>query len=159
MPRQSGSNNRGGPSRRGRPFLRGACVLATALCSVAVGAVVAPTAASAASRVWVRTFQNATGVTNPSCFYYDGPPGPIAVGCDFGGKLYAGRNYVYCKVWGGVGGWSPELNNHWWLKTDVDSLYAGYRNPLWVNAFSLTGPKNSANDTAFDENGNEIPNC
>jgi hypothetical protein len=81
--------------------------------------------------------------------------------CDWGGSLYAGRNYVYCKVLGAPDKFfgTAYIYNHWFLKTDVDMVRPGYSNPMWVSAYYLTGPKNSSNDTAFDENGNEIPNC
>jgi hypothetical protein len=67
------------------------------------------------------------------------------------GTLYAGTNYVYCKVWGPVVGNSATYN-HWWLKTDPD---VGPANQ-WVSAYYLS---RWGNDVAKDNNGVVIPNC
>lgn len=86
---------------------------------------------------WVDTFADAPGL--------DAPGGSQT------GTLYAGTNYVFCKVWG------PEVRegdafNHWWLKTDLDEGPAGQ----WVSAYYLS---NWGNDEAYDNDGNEIPDC
>lgn len=86
---------------------------------------------------WVDTFANAPG--------HDSPGGTQT------GTLYAGTNYVFCKVWG------PEVRvgedyNHWWLKTDLDEGPAGQ----WVSAYYLA---NWGNDEAKDNNGTVIPDC
>jgi hypothetical protein len=81
---------------------------------------------------WVTTFANAKG-------YF------------FGGTLYSGTNYVFCKEWG------PEIRdsagnyNHWWLWTDMDT-----RGQDYVSAYYL---KFWGNDIAKDNSGNVIPNC
>lgn len=91
------------------------------------------------SKYWVDTFANAPGRSTP--------------GGTQTGWLYAGTNYVYCKVWG------PNVQvgsdyNHWWLKTDLDS-----GNPWqnqWVSAYYLS---RWGNDVAKDNNGVTIPTC
>ncbi|MFF1723255.1 CHAP domain-containing protein [Streptomyces sviceus] len=83
------------------------------------------------SKLWVRTFSTAPGR-------------------DHGGKLYAGRNYVFCREWGAQVG-SGSAYNHWWLYTDMDT---GGRD--FVSAYYLSG---QGNDIARDENGNDLPTC
>ncbi|MFC1418004.1 DUF1906 domain-containing protein [Streptacidiphilus cavernicola] len=67
------------------------------------------------------------------------------------GTLYAGTNYVYCKVWGRMVG-DSSVYNHWWLRTDPDVGPAGQ----YVSAYYLTL---WGNDQADDNNGNVIPDC
>ncbi|MFC1418005.1 C40 family peptidase [Streptacidiphilus cavernicola] len=67
------------------------------------------------------------------------------------GTLYAGTNYVYCKVWGRMIG-NSSVYNHWWLRTDPDVGPAGQ----YVSAYYLTL---WGNDQADDNNGIVIPNC
>ncbi|RPF33818.1 CHAP domain-containing protein [Streptomyces sp. TLI_185] len=82
-------------------------------------------------KLWMNTFATATGR-------------------DHGGKLYAGRNYVFCRAWGTQVG-SGSAYNHWWLYTDMDT---GGRD--FVSAYYLSG---QGNDVAEDENGNDLPTC
>ncbi|WP_374118023.1 CHAP domain-containing protein [Streptomyces sp. RKAG337] len=82
-------------------------------------------------RYWVRTFQAAGGLDN-------------------GGTLNAGRNYVFCKVWGAQVG-SGSSYNHWWLYTDMDTGGKDY-----VSAYYLSG---QGNDVALDETGTPVPEC
>jgi hypothetical protein len=67
------------------------------------------------------------------------------------GTLYAGTNYVYCKVWGPQVGSSTSYN-HWWLKTDPDVGPGAH----WVSAYYLS---HWGNDVAKDNNGTVIPDC
>ncbi|GAA3966772.1 hypothetical protein GCM10023085_56550 [Actinomadura viridis] len=92
---------------------------------------------------WVDTFANATG-------YKDAQMN------DAQGLLYAGTNYVYCKVWGREVRVGDQFN-HWWLRTDLDEVYAGKngRN-AYVSAYYLS---RWGDDEAKDNNGREIPNC
>jgi hypothetical protein len=88
---------------------------------------------------WVDTFASAPGRSTP--------------GGAQTGTLYAGRNYVYCRVWG------PNVQvgsafNHWWLKTDLDTG-SPWQNQ-WVSAYYLT---RWGNDVAKDNNGVNIPPC
>ncbi|WP_203909953.1 M23 family metallopeptidase [Rhizocola hellebori] len=92
-----------------------------------------------AGTYWVDTFAAAPGSATP--------------GGAQTGTLYAGRNYVYCRVWG------PNVQvgsafNHWWLKTDLDSG-SPWQNQ-WVSAYYLS---RWGNDVAKDNNGNDIPGC
>ncbi|MEV6326288.1 M23 family metallopeptidase [Streptomyces sp. NPDC051909] len=95
-------------------------------------------------KYWVDTFANAVGYAQPNT-------------ADPQGVLYAGTNYVYCKVWGqevrdGAGNF-----NHWWLRTDLDSVYAGKNGRgAYVSAYYLS---RWGNDEARDNNGTVIPNC
>ncbi|MFJ4783811.1 CHAP domain-containing protein [Streptomyces sp. NPDC088794] len=73
-----------------------------------------------------------------------------AAGRDHGGKLYAGRNYVFCREWGTQVG-SGSAYNHWWLYTDMDT---GGRD--FVSAYYLSG---QGNDVAKDVNGQDIHTC
>ncbi|MEU6943458.1 M23 family peptidase, partial [Streptomyces rubiginosohelvolus] len=75
---------------------------------------------------------------------------------DAQGILNAGTNYVYCKVWGARVGTATQFN-HWWLRTDLDSVYPGKngRN-AYVSAYYLS---RWGNDEARDNNGTVIPNC
>lgn len=92
---------------------------------------------------WVDTFANATGYA-------------AANTADAQGVLNAGTNYVYCKVWGAQIG-SGSAFNHWWLRTDLDTVYAGKngRN-AYVSAYYLS---RWGNDEARDNNGTVIPDC
>ena len=91
-----------------------------------------PTPPTQPTRYWVDTFATASGLNDPR------------------EKLYAGTNYVFCKIWGRevrVGG----SFNHWWLKTDMDTGGRDY-----ISAYYLT---KWGNDQAKDNNGRDIPNC
>ncbi|MFF5258059.1 M23 family metallopeptidase [Actinomadura viridis] len=94
-------------------------------------------------KYWVDTFANATG-------YKDAQMN------DAQGLLYAGTNYVYCKVWGREVR-SGDQFNHWWLRTDLDEVYAGKNGwGAYVSAYYLS---RWGNDEARDNNGTVIPNC
>ncbi|SCL17201.1 Cell wall-associated hydrolase, NlpC family [Micromonospora pallida] len=67
------------------------------------------------------------------------------------GTLWAGTNYVYCRVWGRVVS-NGSAYNHWWLLTDPDEGPARQ----YVSAYYLT---RWGNDVAKDNNGVDIPNC
>ncbi|MFJ3339128.1 C40 family peptidase [Streptomyces sp. NPDC086766] len=82
-------------------------------------------------KYWVKTFASAPGR-------------------DHGGTLYAGTNYVFCKVWGSQVG-SGSTYNHWWLLTDMDTGGRDY-----VSAYYLA---NQGNDQANDIYGATIPTC
>jgi hypothetical protein len=70
------------------------------------------------------------------------------------GQLYAARNYVFCKIWGGIV--SDGANyNHWWMWTDLDVTYSG-PGQGYVSAYYLT---RWGNDVAKDNNGTVIPDC
>jgi len=106
---------------------------------LASGGSTTPPSGPPSGTVWVDTFANAPGRSTP--------------GGTQTGTLYAGRNYVYCRVWG------PNVQvgsafNHWWLKTDLDT-----GNPWqnqWVSAYYLS---RWGNDVAKDNNGVDIPPC
>ena len=88
-------------------------------------------------RVSVDTFADAPG--------FDAPDGART------GTLFAGTNYVFCRVWG------PEVRlgssfNHWWLLTDLDEGPAGQ----WVSAVYLS---RWGDDEARDNAGNQIRDC
>ncbi|KRD23317.1 hypothetical protein ASE41_09945 [Streptomyces sp. Root264] len=88
-------------------------------------------AVTRSDKLWMNTFATTTGR-------------------DHGGKLYAGRNYVFCREWGSQVG-SGGAYNHWWLYTDMDT---GGRD--FVSAYYLSG---QGNDVAHDENGQDIHTC
>ncbi|MFB7027677.1 MULTISPECIES: M23 family metallopeptidase [unclassified Streptomyces] len=95
-------------------------------------------------KYWVDTFANAVG-------YAQANTG------DAQGVLNAGTNYVYCKVWGQEIRDASGNYNHWWLRTDLDTVYAGKngRN-AHVSAYYLS---RWGNDEARDNNGTVIPTC
>ncbi|MFJ7127548.1 M23 family metallopeptidase [Streptomyces sp. NPDC098101] len=95
-------------------------------------------------KYWVDTFANATG-------YAQANTGNAQ------GVLNAGTNYVYCKVWGQEIRDASGNYNHWWLRTDLDTVYAGKngRN-AHVSAYYLS---RWGNDEARDNNGTVIPTC
>lgn len=96
------------------------------------------------SKYWVDTFTNATGYAQPNTN-------------DAQGVLYAGTNYVYCKVWGQKISGANGTYNHWWLKTDLDTTYAGKNGRgAYVSAYYLS---RWGNDEARDNNGTVIRNC
>lgn len=97
------------------------------------GASAPPTA-----KYWVDTFADAP--------VYASPTSSVQTG-----TLYAGTNYVYCKVWGPMVGDSTTYN-HWWLLTDPD-VGPGDQ---YVSAYYLS---KWGNDQALDDNGNPIPDC
>jgi len=89
------------------------------------------------NKYWVTTFANARGLQK-------------------NGILYAGRNYVYCKMDFIT---DPRTNvrdaagnyNKWWLWTDMDTGGQDY-----VSAYYLS---KWGNDEAKDDNGQDIPLC
>ncbi|MER7908994.1 M23 family metallopeptidase [Streptomyces sp. NPDC096068] len=95
-------------------------------------------------KYWVDTFANATG-------YAQANTGNAQ------GVLNAGTNYVYCKVWGQEIRDASGNYNHWWLRTDLDTVYAGKngRN-AHVSAYYLS---RWGNDEARDNSGAVIPTC
>ncbi|MGA5219553.1 M23 family metallopeptidase [Streptomyces cinereoruber] len=95
-------------------------------------------------KYWVDTFANAVG-------YAQANTG------DAQGVLNAGTNYVYCKVWGQEIRDASGNYNHWWLRTDLDTVYAGKNGRgAYVSAYYLS---RWGNDEARDNNGTVIPNC
>ncbi len=79
--------------------------------------------------------------------------------CNSDGHVLVGRNYFICRVWGARVGTTFSYN-HWWLLTDLDPpTNSGRDGRSYVSAYYLTGGKNSQNDSAYDENGNWIPEC
>ncbi|MGW0959500.1 M23 family metallopeptidase [Streptomyces gelaticus] len=94
-------------------------------------------------KYWVDTFADATGYAAPNTG-------------DAQGVLKAGTNYVYCKVWGAQVG-SGSSYNHWWLRTDLDTVYAGKNGRgAYVSAYYLS---RWGNDEARDNNGAVVPDC
>ncbi|MEV7673647.1 M23 family metallopeptidase [Streptomyces sp. NPDC088752] len=95
-------------------------------------------------KYWVDTFANATGYAQANTN-------------DAQGVLNAGTNYVYCKVWGQEVRDASGNYNHWWLRTDLDTVYAGKngRN-AHVSAYYLS---RWGDDEARDNNGTVIPTC
>lgn len=91
------------------------------------------------AKYWVDTFANAP--------VYASPTSTVQTG-----TLYAGTNYVYCKVWGPMVG-SSTVYNHWWLLTDPD---VGPADHQYVSAYYLS---KWGNDQALDDNGDPIPDC
>jgi hypothetical protein len=99
-----------------------------------------PPPSSTDNKYWVDTFDTATG--------YPAPGSGAA-----SGHLYAGTNYVYCKVWG------PNMQvgsnyNHYWLKTDLDD--GSPSQGQYVSAYYLS---RWGNDIAKDNSGTVIPDC
>ncbi|MFC7928038.1 M23 family metallopeptidase [Streptomyces cinereoruber] len=95
-------------------------------------------------KYWVDTFANAVG-------YAQANTG------DAQGVLNAGTNYVYCKVWGQEIRDASGNYNHWWLRTDLDTVYAGKNGRgAYVSAYYLS---RWGNDEARDNNGAVIPTC
>jgi len=90
------------------------------------------------SKYWVDTFANA-------------PVYPSPTSTSSTGTLWAGTNYVYCKVWGRLVQ-SGSSYNHWWLYTDPD---VGPTRQ-YVSAYYLS---HWGNDVAKDNNGVDIRNC
>jgi hypothetical protein len=101
------------------------------------------------AKYWVDTFGTASGYQDEWCY-------KVGVQrCAPDGVLYAGTNYVFCKIWGAekrVG----NAYNHWWLLTDLDSVYSGRDGRSFVSAYYLS---RWGNDVAKDNNGTVIPNC
>ncbi|MQY10178.1 hypothetical protein SRB5_02850 [Streptomyces sp. RB5] len=91
------------------------------------------------AKYWVDTFANAPGYAS-------------ATSTAQTGTLYAGTNYVFCKVWGREIRDASGNFNHWWLRTDLD---VGPANQ-YVSAYYLS---RWGNDEARDNNGTTIPNC
>ena len=89
-------------------------------------------------KYWVDTFANA-------------PVYASATSTSQTGTLYAGTNYVFCKVWGRQIG-SGSSYNHYWLRTDPDEGPGGQ----YVSAYYLS---HWGNDEAKDNNGTVIPDC
>jgi hypothetical protein len=108
-----------------------------------------PTTPTVAGHYWVDTFRDAAGFLSPTCANSD------AAACRPQGILRAGRNYVLCKRWGDRVG-SATQYNHWWLLTDLDTVYSGARGRAYVSAYYLT---RWGDDVAKDNAGNTIPNC
>ncbi len=72
------------------------------------------------------------------------------------GVLNQGTNYVYCRVWGAAVS-SGSSYNHYWLRTDLDSVYSGGHGAgAYVSAYYLS---RWGNDVAKDNDGNDIPDC
>ena len=95
-------------------------------------------------RYWVDTFAPATGYAQANT-------------ADAQGVLNAGTNYVYCKVWGQEIRDASGNYNHWWLRTDLDTVYAGKNGRgAYVSAYYLS---RWGDDEARDNNGTVIPNC
>src|SRR5690349_13879659 len=138
---------------------RAAVLLAAASLAAAGTVVAAPVPASASGLVWVRLVAAEEGYPDTLCSLQSDQAWSNGHCDPSSGVLYAGRNYVYCKAWGGSYAATAGVYNHWWLKTDLDRVYPGMHNPAWVSALHLGGAANANNDTAFDENGHEIPNC
>jgi hypothetical protein len=94
-------------------------------------------------RYWVDTFGNANGYASPGV-------DPI------NGWLFAGTNYVFCKVPGPTVA-SGSSYNHWWLKTDLDASNNGRPTKgQYISAYQLS---RWGNDEAKDNDGAVIPNC
>jgi hypothetical protein len=92
------------------------------------------------TKYWVDTFGSANGYASPGV-------DPIT------GHLFAGTNYVFCKV-KGPNVQSGSSYNHYWLRTDLDE-----GNPWqnqYISAFQLS---RWGNDEAKDNNGAVIPDC
>ena len=89
-------------------------------------------------KYWVDTFADAAVYASPTSSSQTG-------------TLYAGTNYVYCKVWGREVSDGSSFN-HWWLLTDPDSGPGGQ----YVSAYYLS---RWGNDQALDNNGSDIPDC
>ncbi|WP_306326036.1 M23 family metallopeptidase [Streptomyces venezuelae] len=95
-------------------------------------------------KYWVDTFANATGYAQANT-------------TDPQGVLNKGTNYVYCKVWGQEIRDASGNFNHWWLRTDLDTVNPGKNGyGAYVSAYYLS---RWGNDEARDNNGTVIPNC
>ncbi|MGH3378770.1 MAG: hypothetical protein ACRDP6_28990 [Actinoallomurus sp.] len=94
-------------------------------------------------KYYVDTFAAAVGYASPDT-------------SDAQGVLNQGTNYVYCRVWGAQVGDSSSYN-HWWMRTDLDSVYSGKNGAgAYVSAYYLS---RWGNDVAKDNNGNDLPDC
>jgi Peptidase family M23 len=94
-------------------------------------------------RYWVDTIGNANGYTTPGV-------DPI------NGWLFAGTNYVFCKVAGPMVTNGASFN-HWWLKTDLDASSNGRpTRGQYISAYALS---RWGNDEAKDNDGAVIPDC
>ncbi|MHC3472803.1 hypothetical protein ACYF6T_29500 [Streptomyces sp. 7R007] len=108
----------------------------------AAGAALAQVKAAAYTKHWITLFEDEDGYRTAHPFSQPITPS---------GGIYAGSNYVYCRVWGdevtGAYGY-----NHWWLLTDLDWTYSGkpWQNQ-YISAYGLSG---QGNDQA-----NGIPDC
>ncbi|MFI6642406.1 M23 family metallopeptidase [Streptomyces sp. NPDC050504] len=95
-------------------------------------------------KYWVDTFANATGYAGANTG-------------DAQGVLNKGTNYVYCKVWGQEVRDGSGNFNHWWLRTDLDTVYPGKNGRgAYVSAYYLA---RWGNDEARDNNGAVVPDC
>ncbi|MEV8624039.1 M23 family metallopeptidase [Streptomyces sp. NPDC051079] len=95
-------------------------------------------------KYWVDTFADATGYAQANTN-------------DAQGVLRAGTNYVSCKVWGQEIRDGSGNVNHWWLRTDLDTVYPGKNGRgAYVSAYYLS---RWGNDEARDNSGNVIPDC
>ncbi|MFF2847481.1 hypothetical protein ACFVT5_14255 [Streptomyces sp. NPDC058001] len=97
----------------------------------------------------VDTFGTADGYQDGYC------PNRVGARCNKDGELYAGTNYVFCKVWGEEVR-SGDAYNHWWLLTDLDYVDDGRDGRAFVSALHLS---RWGNDEAKDNSGREIPGC
>jgi hypothetical protein len=96
-----------------------------------------------AGKYYVDTFADAVGYAAPNT-------------ASAQGVLNQGTNYVYCRVWGAEVS-SGSSYNHYWLRTDLDSVYSGGNGAgAYVSAYYLS---RWGNDVAKDNNGNDIPDC
>lgn len=90
-------------------------------------------------------------------------PSGYGARCKSDGELLVGNNYYFCKVWGARVGTTLTFN-HYWLLTDLDTVYAGRDGRSFVPAYILTGGPNANNDSAYYYDANSktwkwIPDC
>ncbi|WP_427922768.1 hypothetical protein [Streptomyces sp. cg40] len=123
-------------------LLAGSASTATADGWPGAGATPASVRSAAYTQHWINLFEDEDGYRTPH---------PISQPINPSGGIYAGSNYVYCRVWGDEVSGSQGYN-HWWLLTDLDWKYPNmpWQNQ-YISAYGLTG---QGNDQA-----NGIPNC
>lgn len=99
-----------------------------------------PPPPSSGTKFWVDTFASAPGYSSPGS-------GPQT------GTLWAGTNYVFCKIWGPVVQVGSDYN-HWWMRTDLDT--GSPWQDQYVSAYYLS---HWGNDQAKDNSGQDLPDC
>ena len=121
---------------------------------------------SSSAKYYASSWAKGFGYQDQWCYQDSTSEYPWGYGarCKIDGELLVANNYYYCKAWGArVGG--TLTFNHYWLLTDLDTVYAGRDGRSFVSAYNLTGGPNSTdNDSAYYYDASSrtwkwIPDC
>ncbi|WP_327090500.1 hypothetical protein OIE66_07700 [Nonomuraea sp. NBC_01738] len=121
--------------------LGAAAVLAVAAATLSV--TTSAQASSYAKQYWVTTFGNAPAYAYDDHGRWRSTPG----------TLYAGRSFVYCKIWRNTPYSGAQGYNHYFILTELD---APKGKEAFIPAYFLS---NWGNDQAKLDDGRTIPNC